>query len=342
MFILNRADTYCFVATAIGALLLSPAATGRCAEPAQPATKRVAIIGADTSHSVAFAKLINDPAATGALARYRVVAVYPGGSDDIPASRDRVGMFTDQLAEMGVEVVDSPEEAADRADAVLLESVDGRTHLELFRRVATGKPVFIDKPATASVADFVELMEVAKKTDTRFFSSSPLRFSAKLDALRDTPDLGRVMGAATSTPYKTEPHHPDLFWYGIHGVEALYAILGPGCESVIRQDTADGALVVGTWRDGRRGIVWALATQKPVYSYTIYGERKTVSTHGFHGYDALVESICEFFDGGEAPVQPSETLEILAMMEAADESHRQGGRPVSVQSVIDEAAQRDQ
>lgn len=72
---------------------------------------KVAIVGCDTSHAVAFAKVINDPAATGALAKVEVVCAFPGGSDDIPASRDRVKGFTEQLRGMGVTIVDSLEAA---------------------------------------------------------------------------------------------------------------------------------------------------------------------------------------------------------------------------------------
>jgi predicted dehydrogenase len=295
---------------------------------------RVAIVGTDTSHCLAFTQLINSPDAKGPLSRVRIVAAYPGGSPDIAASRDRVQQFAKQLQPLGVEIVDSAEAAAARADAILLESVDGRKHLEQFRQIASGKPVFVDKPAAASVADFIVMMQIAERTHTPFFSSSALRFCPELQLVATDQTVGNVLAAATSTPYQTEPHHPDLFWYGIHGVESLATLLGPGCEQVQRRDTRNGVLLVGSWHDGRQGAVWALATTKPVYSFTLYGDKAVASANGFSGYANLVEKICRFFVTRQAPVQPAETLEILAMMEAADESRRLSGKPVSIASVV--------
>src|SRR5690606_2549499 len=91
---------------------------------------KVGIIGLDTSHVVAFTKGMNDPKATGDLAKMNVVAAYPGGSPDIPSSRDRVEGFTDRLREMGVEIVDSIPQLLEKVDAVMLESLDGRPHLQ--------------------------------------------------------------------------------------------------------------------------------------------------------------------------------------------------------------------
>jgi hypothetical protein len=96
----------------------------------QPAKAlRAGMIGLDTSHVPAFARLFNNPEAAGDLAGIKVVAGYPGGTD-IPASKDRVKMFTDRLREMGVEIVDTIPQLLAKVDVVMLESVDGRIHLQ--------------------------------------------------------------------------------------------------------------------------------------------------------------------------------------------------------------------
>lgn len=301
---------------------------------------RVAIVGTDTSHCIAFTQLINAPQATGVLADIEVVTAFPGGSPDIPTSRDRVQVFSEQLRKSGVKIVDSIEAAAEQSDAVLLESVDGRAHLEQFRQLARGKPIFVDKPAASSVAEFLQMMEIAEETNTPFFSSSGLRFCAEVEKLKADASLGAVFGASTSTPYHTEPHHPDLFWYGIHGVEALSALMGHGCQEVRRQDFAGGVLMLGKWRDGRQGTVWALSTPNSVYSYAVYGDKKVGTATGFSGYANLVNQIGEFFVSRQAPIAPEVTLEILAMMQAADQSRDAGGAPISIADVIERAKQQ--
>src|SRR5215216_3375767 len=176
---------------------------------------RVGIIGCDTSHVPAFTKLFNDPKAAGDMAGFKVVAAFPGGSQDIPSSRDRVQKFTDDLKAAGVEIVDSIPALCEKVDAVLLESVDGRPHLEQARPViAANKPLFIDKPMAGSLADAIAIAELAKKNNVPWFSSSSLRFGPKIQALKSDPKVGEIVGCDSFGPCPTEPHHPDLFWYG--------------------------------------------------------------------------------------------------------------------------------
>jgi predicted dehydrogenase len=297
---------------------------------------RAGIIGTDTSHVVAFAGLLNSDKATGVMKRIRVVAAYPGGSEDIPSSRDRVKGFADTLATQGVKIVDTIEQVVAESDVIFLESVDGRVHLEQFHRAAQGKPVFIDKPAAGSLADLLIMLRIADETKTPCFSASGLRFCPETRQVCDA-DIGKTLGAVASTPFNLEPHHPDLFWYGIHGVEALYAMLGTGCVSVQRSETNLGAVVNGQWADGRQGSVWALKTDQAVYARARFGDRTAAANTGFSGYQPLLEAICQFFVTAKAPVSHEEMIEVLAFMEAADESKRLGGASVSVAEIIDRA-----
>src|SRR4051794_6382249 len=143
----------------------------------QPAkTIRAGMIGLDTSHVPAFAKIFNNSKAAGDVAGIKVVAGYPGGTD-IPASRDRVVMFTKQLRDMGIEIVDSIPKLLEKVDVVLLESVDGRIHLqEASAVIKAGKPLFIDKPVAGSLVDTLVIYELAKNHGVPCFSSSSSRF----------------------------------------------------------------------------------------------------------------------------------------------------------------------
>jgi predicted dehydrogenase len=297
---------------------------------------KAGIIGLDTSHVEAFTKTLNNPKAKGILARVRVVAAYPGGSADIPESKNRVEGYTKTLRDKyHVEIVDSIEELLKKVDVVLLESVDGRPHLEQVKPVFRAKkPVFIDKPVAGSLADAGEIYRLAKESGTPCFSSSSLRFCPGIRSVRDDAKFGGVLGCDAYGPCSLERHHPDLFWYGIHGVETLFTIMGPGCESVTRLETDNAEFVTGKWKDGRVGTFRGIRKGKTDYGAMVFGNKAVAASGKFTSYEPLVVEICKFFDSGKAPVTAEETLEIYAFMEAADESKRQGGKPVTLASVM--------
>lgn len=301
---------------------------------------RAGIIGLDTSHVVAFTKAFNNPKASGDMRGIRIVAAFPGGSPDIPSSRDRIEQFTKQVREMGVEIVGSIPELLGKVDVVLVESVDGRPHLAQVRPVfGAHKRVFIDKPLAGSLSEAIAIAELGKKYDVPWFSSSSLRFGAKVRKLVDDPAVGKVMGCDTWGPCPIEPHHPDLFWYGIHGIELLYTCMGPGCETVTRVNTEGTDVVVGKWKDGRIGTFRGLRAGKEDYGAVVFGSKGVSTALGFEGYEPLVEQIATFFKTGKPPVSPDETIELMAFMEAADQSKREGGKRVTIQSVLDSARQ---
>ena len=316
-------------------LSLTPGAEGQDKKPI-----RIGIIGLDTSHVPAFTKMFNYPNATGELAGFKVVAGFPGGSKDVKASYSRVEKFTAQLkGEFGVEIVDSIEDLVAKVDVVLIESVDGRAHLPQAMIVfKSGKKVFIDKPLGGSLADVLAIFELAQKSKTPVFSSSSLRYATNLMAAKNDPKLGKVVGAISYGPCEIESYVPDFFWYGIHGVESLYAVMGPGCKSVSRTHTKTTDTAVGVWEDGRIGTFRGLRSGKKPYGNVIFGENATLTTSGAEGgYKPLVIEIAKFFRSGVAPVSAEETTELFAFMEAADESKRQGGAPVSLESVMQKA-----
>ncbi len=296
---------------------------------------RVGIIGLDTSHVVAFTKTLNDPKAKGHVPGAKVIAAYKGGSPDIESSISRVDGYTKTLQEdYGVEICETIEELCQKVDAVMLESVDGRPHLAQARLViAAKKPLYIDKPMAGTLADVLEIFRLAKEADVPVFSSSSLRYSKTTQAVR-AGSMGKVTHAIASSPAKVEEHHPDLFWYGVHGCEALFTVMGTGCESVIRRQTPDGLIEVeGTWAGGRTGIF----REGKGYSGNAKGEKGESPIGNFDGYEPLVAEIVKFFKTGKAPIPAEETIELFAFMEAADESKRRGGKTVRISEVLEKA-----
>ena len=317
----------------VGLFVLLGMGSAATAEDEKPKVLKAGIIGLDTSHVIAFTNTLNNPNATGYLALVEVTAGFPNGVKDNPSSWGRVEKYTEQLREKGLTIYDSVDAMLPNVDAVLIECVDGRPHLQYAKKViAAGKPLFIDKPMAASLADVVEIFRLANEAGVPVFSSSSLRYSTGFQEARnyETSKFGVVKECTAWSPMGTEPHHPDLFWYGVHGVEILFTIMGTGCETVTRESQEK---VVGKWKDGRVGIFLG---QKG-YGAEIVGEKESGNAGTFEGYGALVEKIAEFFHTGKPPIDAEETIELFAFMEAADESKRQGGKPIRIAEILEKA-----
>ena len=296
---------------------------------------RLGMIGLDTSHVVAFTKLLNDSSDKNHVPGGRVVLAYKGGSADIESSHTRVEGYAKELQDkFGVKMVDSIEELCQGVDAVLLESVDGRPHLAQARPVIQAKKrLFIDKPVAGSLRDAIEIYRLARQHQVPVFSSSSYRYYESLVAVKETP-VGDIRAVISYGPAHLEPHHPDLFWYGVHPTEALFTILGTGCESVVRMATPDTDVVTGIWSRGRSGTLVGLRQGPLPHKVTVFGTKGVAEQKGSGDYAPLVREVMKFFQTGVAPVSPEETLEIFAFMEAADESKRLGGRPVNIAELM--------
>jgi hypothetical protein len=293
---------------------------------------KIGIIGTDTSHAIAFTDSLNNPKSKNHVPGGKVVAAYKGGSADIPSSADRVEGYAKRLKEeFGVQFYDTIEEMCKHVDAILLESVDGRPHLEQARPVIkAGKPMYIDKPMAASLKDVLEIFRLANAAKVPVFSCSSLRYGKDTQAVRKG-SIGKVTYAETFSPCETEPNHPELFWYGIHGVESLFTVMGTGCESVQRLTAEDGSIeVIGTWQGGRKGIY----RQKKGYGGLARGEKGEAKVGSFDGYAPMLVEVIKFFQTGVPPVDQKETIEIFAFMEGAQESKDAGGTVVQIGDVM--------
>jgi hypothetical protein len=294
---------------------------------------RVGIIGTDTSHVPAFVDTFNKKHPEW---KVRIVAAFKGGSPDLPTSADRVEKFAATIADKkyGVEIVGSIDELLPKVDAVLLESVDGRPHLAQATPVLkAGKPVFIDKPLAASLEDARAIAQLSKETGTPFFSSSSYRFHPDIPHLREAAAAGKATKVQSSSPFNKLAHHPDLYFYAIHGVEALYAVMGPGCVSVSRKADADADVTTGTWKDGRIGIYYGplKAPKQPMIK--IFSQAGTTECDPPAGYDGLDQAVAEFFHTRKPPVDVAETLEIFEFMTAAQLSMERNGADVALEEL---------
>lgn len=302
------------------------------------AQQRIGIIGLDTSHSTAFTKLLNtqDPATR----PFVVVAAYPQGSSVIESAYSRIPKYTEEVKKYGVRITESIAELLDMVDCVLLETNDGHLHLEQAAEVfKAGKKIYIDKPLGATLAEAIAIYALAEKYGASFFSSSAVRFTPLNQEIR-AGKYGRITGADTYSPHHPEATHPDFGYYGLHGVEELYTVMGTGCEAVSRVHTENGDIVSGRWSDGRLGSFRAIINGPGRYGGTAFTEKEAIQTGGYVGYQPLVDAILAFFETGVCPIAKEETLEIFAFMEASNLSLKKGGKTVPL-AVVRKKAEKE-
>lgn len=294
-------------------------------------TINIGLIGLDTSHVPAFTRLLNDPETEFHVPGGKVTVAYPGiPFGDFELSYSRVEGYTSELRDQfGIPIVDSPEEVAEACDAIMLESVDGRVHPELFRRIAPfGKPIFVDKPFALSSAEAREMIELSQRCSIPLMSCSSLRYSEGLIEALKEQDKGKLFGADCYGPMAIQPTQPGLFWYGIHTVEMLFASLGKGCIHVTATTTDDHDAVVGVWEDGRIGTIRGNRKGNNTFGALLHRESGTqfvdVYAHRKPYYATMLESILAMFRTGEAPIDLEETVQIIRFIEAANESRGTG------------------
>ncbi len=290
---------------------------------------RLGIVGTDTSHVPAFTRILNDASSPHYVPGARVVAAYKGGTS-LPVSANRVEKFAAELqSKWGVEIVPDIPTLCRKVDGILLESVDGRIHLQEVRQIAAAKkPMFIDKPLAATLEDAREIARVTAEAGVPWWSSSSLRYG----------DIPLKMKQADAHSVLTwghcplEPQFPlDLAWYAIHPIEQLYALMGPGCEEVTRISGRGVEIVIGRWKDGRTGTVYALLPGPGGATGAVVFAPKQVAQSDPKmngGETLLMKEIVKFFQTGKPPVPNEETLEIFAFMDAAQRSKAAGGQPM--------------
>lgn len=291
---------------------------------------KIGLIGTDSSHSVAFTRLLNDSTDANHVSGGKVVAAFLGGSDDFPLSADRVEGFMAKLElEFGVRRLSSPEEVAASCDAILLISADGRVHLDQFRRIAPyGKPVFIDKPLALDTMNAKEIFRIAQQYQLPIMSCSALRFAQQItdDLVREDP--ATVIGADVGGPLAVEPTQSYYYWYGIHSIELLYAIMGAGCLEVSVTTTEEHDLIAAHWKGGRTGTVKLSRLPESPFVATIRRAGQIsvieVDSSAKPFYASLLEQIMILFNSHKSPLDWKETLEIIRFIEAAEESKRSG------------------
>jgi predicted dehydrogenase len=282
---------------------------------------RAGIIGTDTSHCVEFTKLFAAEKGPGGEPPVKVTVVCSSFSPDVESSASRHEQYEKTLVEkFGVKLVKTIPELLGEVDAVLIENVDGRQHLPALKQVAdAGKPVFIDKPFAASLADAKEMVRIIREKKLPCFSSSSLRFEAGIQKfLAEKDKYGKIQGCDAYSPAELEKTNPGFYWYGVHGVEILYTIMGRGCKTVRCSSTPAGDMAVGIWPDGQIGTMRGIRAGKHDFGASVICEKAVLDLPaGRTFYPGLIAALIKFFQTKQAPVPIEDTLEICAFIDAS-------------------------
>lgn len=292
---------------------------------------KIGMIGLDTSHAIAFTRLLNDSSHPFYVGGGKIVMAYPVGSSDFELSYSRIGPITKEVEQYGVQIVDSMEEVAEQCDAILIESVDGRVHLDQVSKICSyKKPIFVDKPFCLNTSDAKNIVKIAEQYQTPIMSSSALRFAESLTNALAIKDKGQIIGADCFGPMEMVETQPGYFWYGIHAIEMLYTIVGSGAKHVQSESNQDFDLIVSEWHDGRFCSVRGNRKGNGEFGAVIHFEKGShyvsIQSSSKPFYASLLEKILEFFNDGQTIVPLHETQEIIRFIEAANESRETGKR----------------
>jgi predicted dehydrogenase len=290
--------------------------------------KKLAIVrGAGAYHGRAFAGIINE--CDKAAFRDKGWPDYPSALSEravVTHVWDPDPAVAGELAEAaGIDNVPATlEEIIGQVDGVLVTDDGTLKHQEsALPFLEAGVPTFVDKPLSTDVAEAERIVALAQKHSTPFFSASALRFAVEIAdrqaLLEQVGEITMVSGATVN----------EIVYYGVHPLEAIVALMGPGIESVINVGRPGSAIVRLRWKDGRQAV---LIAYEEGFAYTL-----EVTVHGPRGharipindsagfYTNMLAAFLDMIDTGEPPFPASETVEIIRALVLAKESVAEGG-----------------
>jgi predicted dehydrogenase len=290
---------------------------------------RIGAIGVDSSHLAEFTRRINQRNDAG-LTRCRVTAFWDAGNHRMPA--EQVAGWCKAAEDLGAARAASEEALLSRVDGVMVLAVDGASHARLAgAALARGLPSYIDKPLTCSLSEARWILEAARSGGARCYSASSLRFAAELAMCRGQ-ELGELVAIDAYGPGELNDAMPGVFFYGVHTIEMVDAIWGPGVERV-RAFRGEHRDLVDLWyRDGRHAHL--RLERRGCYDFggTVHGSKglRSFRVDFSEVYNRLIEGMTGFFEGGPAPAALRDIVENVAVMEAANLSLGAGGGGVKV------------
>ncbi len=241
---------------------------------------KVGLWGVENTHAEAFFKSFTENPALSAFTVTHVGGAYPES--------------VARLQELsGAAIAESPEEMAACCDCGMITCRDGKYHLAaalpfLRRR----RPIFLDKPLTASVSDVEELGRELKKNGMQLIGGSSVKIAPAVDAALAFLKGKTLLSGHITCPIKLENPYGGFSFYASHLAETLLRVFGSDVQSVEMKPMAGGLYgtvfyehypVTFTYLDGVYDYVLEADTQEGVF-------QSAVDISAIHDEEALAFS----------------------------------------------------
>jgi predicted dehydrogenase len=232
-------------------------------------------------------------------------------------------------------VVAQPTDVIGHVDAVMIATDDGFDHVrraEPFVRV--GLPVFVDKPLALTVGDLKKFV-TWQRAGARLQSSSGLRYAPELDPVLKDSGVGELRWIS-ATCCKTWER------YGIHLLEPVYRLLGPGFVSVRLESQPDNKTEVAHLLhcSGVQFTLPIMYDAGPAHGLlTLCGTAGAQSLRFTDTYTAFrrqMLSFIEFVRTGTSAYSFAETIELMCVLIAGLRSRAEQSRRVTVAEIQNE------
>ena len=228
-------------------------------------------------------------------------------------------------------VVEKPADMIGQIDAVLIGTDIGSEHVARAQPfVAAGVPVFVDKPLVDNAADLKTFMDWADQGKP-ILSSSCMRYAREYASYREsTESVGELRFVSITTPKSWEK-------YGIHALEGIYPILGPGFISARNTGTVERNIVHLKHRSGVDAV--AVATGDMIGAFGCLqlcgttGHEEVAFSDAFYAFKTQLAAFVEYLRTGVLPFPFDETVELMKLVIAGIRSRAEGGREIQLEEV---------
>lgn len=274
---------------------------------------KVAILGTENSHALAFARLMkNDPK----YADLELVGVY--GYDKTTSQVIVDEGLTDYIAE-------KPEDFLGKVDAVIITARHGDLHYEYaMPYLKAGVPMFVDKPFAVKVENAKEMIETAKQTGTNICGGSSLKFLEELKPLRRYAQSHTVNGGTVTAPVNMNNEYGGFYFYAQHLIEMLFATFGSDVKSVYAECKDTMKNRINVIFEYENFDVTAQYYDSYIYTASVYakeGAMHTTVEDVVYCYDYELSELADMVRSGKMPHSYEDMIKPVELLAAIEQSY---------------------